>query len=131
VSTRDGDAVMSNDLTLPWDRRRRKLIKNLSPSSDTTAESSNEAAVMDKSKHRHSRLGLKLDTLTKKKLETKTRARPNENNENASTFSRIGKRVSEDSSYENLCRISISKIYVSSYTLYSNQCAYHISALSI
>ena len=114
MSTRDGDAIMSNDLTLPWDRRRRKLVKTLSPSSDTTAESSNEAAVMDKSKHRHSRLGLKLDTLTKKKLETKTRARPNENNENASTSNRNGKRVSEGSSYENLCRISISKIYLSS-----------------
>ena len=119
MSTRDGDAVMSNDLTLPFSRRRRKLIKNLSPSSDTTAESSNEAAVVDKSKHRHSRLGLKLDTLTKKKLETKTRAsaRLNENSENASTSNRIRKRVSEGSSYENLCRISISKIYVSSYTL--------------
>ena len=123
MSTRDGDAVISNDLTLPFSRRRRKLIKNLSPSSDTTAESSNEAAVVDKSKHRHSRLGLKLDTLTKKRL--------NENNENASTSNRIGKRVSEGSSYENSCRISISKIYVSSYTLYSIQCAYHISALSI
>ena len=92
MSTRDDDTVISNDLTLPWDRRRRNLAE-LSPS-DTAAESSNEAAIVDKSEHRRSRLGLMVDTLTKKKLDTRIRANLNENNENASTSNRIRKRVS-------------------------------------
>ena len=92
MSTRDDDTIISNDLTLPWDRRRRNLAK-LSPS-DTAAESSTEAAIVDKSKHRRSRLGLMVDTLTKKKLDTRIRANLNENNENASTSNRIRKRVS-------------------------------------
>ena len=93
MSTRDDDTIISNDLTLPWDRRRRNLAK-LSPSDNTAAESSNEAAIVDKSEHRRSRLGLMVDTWKKKKLDTRIRANLNENNENASTSNRIRKRVS-------------------------------------